>query len=285
VIQHHTVPSNGVGLHVVTAGDEQARPLVLLHGWPDSWRCWEPIIERLESEFRLVVPDQRGFGESDAPLGTAAYHLGVIVADLVAVLDHFGLEQPGLVGHDMGGALTWSAGAFVPERVGRAVVLASPHPLRLRAAALEDPRQLARAFYVWLLHAGPPGEALLAADGFERLAAWVFGGSKVPGDLIGDYRRSWARPGRFTAMAEWYRANYRPELFNPDVPVALPPVRIPVRYLHGEADAAFVPGAATGSGEFVEASYQESVVEGVGHWLTFDVPDVVAAAIREWMSP
>ncbi len=285
MIEHHTVSSNGIELHVVTAGDAHAAPLVLLHGWPETWRCWEPIIDRLGADFRLVVPDQRGFGRSDAPMETAAYHLAVLVRDLVAVMDHFGLERPGLVGHDMGGALTWSAGSFIPERIGRAVVLSSPHPLRFRAAALEDPRQLAKAFYVWLMHAGESGEALLAADDFERLAVWVFGGSNVPGDLIQDYRRDWSRPGRFTAMAEWYRANYRPELFNPDVPLQLPPVRIPVRYLHGQADVAFVPGAATGSGEFVEAAYDERIVEGVGHWLTHDVPDLVADAIREWMSP
>lgn len=283
MIEHHTVPSSGVDLHVVTAGNASAPPIVLLHGWPETWRCWEPLIERLEG-FRLVAPDQRGFGRSAAPLGTASYRLSVLLGDLAAVIDHFELDRPGLVGHDLGGALVWSAGAFIPERVGRAVVMASPHPLRFRSAAIADPRQLARAFYVWLMHAGDSGEALLAAGNFERLASWAFAGSRVPPGLVADYRRGWSEPGRFKAMAEWYRANYRPELCNPDVPLRFPPVRIPVRYLHPETDPAFVPAAAAGSGEFVEAEFDEQIVAGATHWLTHDAPDVVAEAIRDWMS-
>jgi pimeloyl-ACP methyl ester carboxylesterase len=283
VTEHHTVASGSVDLHVVTSGRSDAPALVLLHGWPEDWRCWEPVIEHLADRFRLVIPDQRGFGRSDAPEGTAAYHLSVLMGDLISILDHFGLARPGLVGHDLGGALAWSAAAFVPDRVGRAVILASPHPLRFREAGIDDPRQLSRAFYVWLMHAGPSGEALLAAGDFERLASWAFAGSKVSEQRIEEYRRDWARPGRFHAMAEWYRANYRPELFNPDVPLSLPAIEVAVRYLHGELDLAFVPGAATGSGDHVDGDFDEQIVPGATHWLTHDVPDVVAHAISDWM--
>jgi pimeloyl-ACP methyl ester carboxylesterase len=283
-LSHHRIPAAGVDLHVVFAGPPEGPPLVLLHGWPDSWRCWERVVPLLAGEYRLIVPDQRGFGESGMPEGTSSYAMPLLAADVLALLDHIGIERAGLVGHDFGGAIAWSLGAFAPGRFTRAVVLAAPHPLRLREIAAEDRRQLAASFYVWLMHAGPAGEALLAAGGFRRLAEWAFGGSRVPADVIEAHVASWSEPGRFHAMAEWYRANFRPELFNPDVPLQLPPVAIPVRYLHAESDAAFVEGAATGSGPFVDAEFDEAVVPGTTHWIPYDAPEAVAAAVRDWMN-
>jgi pimeloyl-ACP methyl ester carboxylesterase len=84
-------------------------------------------------------------------------------------------------------------------------------------------------------------------------------------------------------MAEWYRANYRPELFNPEVPLELPPVRVPVRYLHAEQDPAFVSEMATGSGEFVDAEYDEQIVAGTTHWMVHERPGEIARLVREWV--
>jgi pimeloyl-ACP methyl ester carboxylesterase len=283
MLRHHTIDSDGVPLHVVEAGDPDAPVVVLLHGWPEDWRCWQSVLPLLEAEFRLIAPDQRGFGRSGRPEGTGAYALPYLMADLHRILDTLGVEQAGVVGHDVGGALVWAIGAFTPDRFSRGVVLASPHPKRFRAAAIEDPTQIQRSFYVWLLHAGRKGEALLGSNDYRMLADWAFAGSSTPAGLIDSYRADWAEPGAFTAMAEWYRANYRPDLFNPDVPLELPQVALPVLYLHGEQDVAFVPGALTGSGEFVDASFRERLVPDVSHWITHDAPGLVADEIRQWM--
>ena len=163
--------------------------------------------------------------------------------------------------------------------------MASPHPMRMRAAALENPRQIALAFYVWLLHS-EAGERLLASGDFELLAAWAFAGTEaIDANLRRAYRDEWSRPGAFHAMAEWYRANYTPDLFNPEVPLRLPPVRVPVRYLHAAADLAFVEEVATGSGEWVDAPYDEQVVAGTTHWMVHERPDEIARLIRDWMHP
>ena len=284
MLEHHTIDSGGVPLHVVEAGDDAAPALVLLHGWPETWKCWQPVIPLLEDGFRVIAPDQRGFGQSGRPEGTGAYALPLLMNDLHRILDVLGVERAGLAGHDMGGALVWALGAFTPDRFTRAVVLSSPHPLRFRQAALDDPGQLQAAFYVWLLHAGERGEALLGAGEYRVLADWAFAGSQVPLGLVDEYRAAWAEPGAFRAMAEWYRANYGPDLFNPDVPLELPRMAIPVSYLHGDGDVAFVSGAITGSGEFVDAPFRERIVAGAGHWITHDMPELVAAEIRDWMA-
>jgi pimeloyl-ACP methyl ester carboxylesterase len=273
----------GVDLHVTVEGPEGASPLVLLHGWPEDHRCWESVAPLLTDRYRLLMPDQRGCGRSGKPEETVAYSMKMLLRDLLGLLDHFGIDRAGIVGHDVGGALAWSAGAFAPERFTRAVILSAPHMEHLRETGIKDPGQIKRAFYAWLLHAGESGEALLAADGFRWFVDWAFAGSAMPAALIEEYRALWSEPGRFHAMGGWYRANYRPDLFNPERPFRLPPVRLPVRYLHGEHDVAFVPGAARGSGSYVAAEYEERILPGVGHWLPHDLPVVVSEAIDDWM--
>ncbi len=280
----HDVTVNGVRLHVATAGADDAPPLLLLHGWPESRHGWDAALPLLAEDFRLIVPDQRGFGRSDRPEGTDAYRMGQLVGDVAGLIDWSGSEQAGLVGHDLGAAVSWAAAALIPSRLRRVVTMCAPHPMRFRQAAIDNPDQLRRAFYAWLLQTDE-GERLLAADGYRRLAAWAFGASPaVTEEQRNAYRAEWAEPGAFHAMAEWYRANYNPELFNPDVPLRLPPVQVPVRYLHGERDLAFVPEMATGSGEFVAADYDEQIVPGTTHWIIHERPDEVARLVREWMS-
>lgn len=279
----HVISTGGVSLFVQTAGRDDGPPLILLHGWPEDHRGWGSVVPLLVGRYRLFLPDQRGFGRSGMAEETGAYKMSALLGDLLGILDHFGLERAGLVGHDVGGALAWSAAAFAPERFSRAVILSAVHPQRLQRAGLEDFNQVRRAFYVWLLHSGPEGEALLAADGYRRLAEWAFAGSRVPAELIAEYRRLWAEPGRFHAMAGWYRANYRPSLFDPGHLLRLPPARLPIRLLLGEDDPAFIPQAARGSGDYVEAEFEEQVIPGVGHWLPHDVPHLVAEAVEDWM--
>jgi pimeloyl-ACP methyl ester carboxylesterase len=269
-----------VTLSVQTAGSEDAPVLVLLHGWPESARGWSKILPLLELEYRLIVPDQRGFGASSKPDGTSAYAMAKLVGDVVGLIEWSGVERVGVVGHDFGGAVAWGLGAFAPERVSRMVVMAAPHPLRMRAAAIANPQQWQRSFYVWLLH-GRAGEALMARNDFKTLANWAFSEAVGPEEREA-YRSEWRQA--FHSMAEWYRANYRPELFDPAVPLELPPVRVPVRYLHAEHDVAFVPEMATGSGEFVDAEYDEQIVEGTSHWMVHERPGEIARLVRGWMS-
>ena len=276
------ISSGGVRLSVGVAGAVDAPVLLLLHGWPQSGRGFSEIVPFLEAEYRLIVPDQRGFGASDKPLGTAAYSMPVLMSDALALIEWSGAESVGVVGHDFGGAVAWALGSLVPDRVGAMVVMASPHPLHFRRVAAANPAQMQRSFYVWLMHAGPAGERLLARDDFRVLSQWAFGRSAVTEEDRAAYRREWAQPGSFTAMAEWYRANYRPELLNPEVPLDLAPVTVPVRYLAPESDLAFVPGMESGSGDFVTGEYDEQVIGGTSHWMVADAPQEVAALIGEW---
>jgi len=99
-MQHGMVMANGTSLHMVEVG--RGAPLLLLHGWPEFWLTWQPVMERLSGRYRLIAPDLRGFGDSGKPSGPFGPddHAG----DVLALLDALGIERAGVVGHDVGGA-------------------------------------------------------------------------------------------------------------------------------------------------------------------------------------
>src|SRR5262249_3738878 len=100
-MQHVVVPANGASFHTVQVG--QGAPLLLLHGWPEFWLTWEPVMARLAGRYRLIAPDLRGFGDSDKPNGPfgPADH----AADMLEFLDAFGLEPVGVIVRVVAGAV------------------------------------------------------------------------------------------------------------------------------------------------------------------------------------
>src|SRR3954463_15434267 len=95
----------GVTLAVQTGGGADDEGIIFLHGFPESHRTWRDGLPALATEFRVVAPDQRGFGASDKPEGAENYRTDRIIEDLVALADALALERFTLVGHDWGGAV------------------------------------------------------------------------------------------------------------------------------------------------------------------------------------
>ncbi len=279
-MESQMVEVNGTDLFVRTYGPADGYPIVLLHGWPDSGRGWSQVARLLEDRYRLIVPDNRGFGRSAMPEGTDNYRMHVLLADLAGLIAWSGSPRVSVVGHDFGAAVAWQAATFLMDVVDRVVCIAAPHPMRMHEFA-GFTRQLTRSFYVWLLNSGASGEALLAHGDFVPLSEWVFGDA-IDEVEKREYRKEWSEPGRFTAMAEWYRASFRPELFNPDVNLQLPSAQVPVRYIHGTNDWAFVTEMAEGSGKFVDAEFDE-VALSAGHWIPIEHPELVADQIQDWV--
>ena len=145
-VEHRFVSAGGLRTHVAEAGS--GPPLVMLHGWPQHWWMWRRLIGPLAESRRVICPDLRGFGWTDAPPG--GYDPEILALDLVALLDALAIDEPvDLVGHDWGG---WTAQVFAlhnPRRVRRLVALGIVHPF-----IRPDPRALLsawRLWYQWLL--------------------------------------------------------------------------------------------------------------------------------------
>jgi pimeloyl-ACP methyl ester carboxylesterase len=111
-MEHLTIDANRAAFHVARTG--AGPPLLLLHGWPEFWLTWEPVMARLADRFTLLAPDLRGFGDSDKPIGP--FGPDQHAADMLALLDALGLRQVGIVGHDVGGALMQPLARKTPER-------------------------------------------------------------------------------------------------------------------------------------------------------------------------
>ena len=121
---HCQVEARGARFHVAMTGD--GPPLLLLHGWPEFWLTWEPVMRRLADRFTLVAPDLRGFGASSKPEG--AWGPADHAADLLALLDALGLARVGVVGHDVGGAVMQALARAAPERLSGLFFFDFVHP-------------------------------------------------------------------------------------------------------------------------------------------------------------
>jgi pimeloyl-ACP methyl ester carboxylesterase len=113
MIEHSTVAVRGANLHVARAG--RGRPLLLLHGWPEFWLTWEPVMTRLANRFDLIAPDLRGFGGSDKPEGP--FGPAEQAEDLVGLLDALGIGSVGIVSHDVGATITQTLARRHPNRI------------------------------------------------------------------------------------------------------------------------------------------------------------------------
>ena len=133
----------GVELDVAVAGHGGNPPIILLHGFPESHRTWRDVIPDLAKDHFVLAPDQRGYARSSKPEGVENYAPDRIVADLIALADHFGIDRFTLVGHDWGGAIAWMAALQHPKRVAKLVIVNAPHPFVFQKSLFDDPEQRA----------------------------------------------------------------------------------------------------------------------------------------------
>ena len=125
-VTHEYVNAGGLRTHVALAGPADAPPILLVHGWPQNWWAWRRIIPALARGHRVIAPDLRGHGWTEAP--PSGYDKAQLAADLIAVLDALEIERTTWVGHDWGGWTGFLAALRAPERIERMLALCIPHP-------------------------------------------------------------------------------------------------------------------------------------------------------------
>ena len=276
-LQHKAIPAGGVELHAVTAGPAEGRLLILLHGFPEFWYAWREVIAPLaEAGFRVVAPDQRGYGRSGKPEGVESYALDRLAADVVAIADACGAPEFDVVGHDFGGIVAWWAVLKHPGRVRRLIVLNAPHPVAGRRFAKRHWRQLLRSWYIFFFQIPGLPERVLSLGKYALLRLAMT--QSAPPHLFTDaelrrYRKAWSEPGALTAMLNWYRAFRRFRAGATDLIV-----RQPTLILWGDRDLYLDFRLAKASLRFCENGriYR---VEGASHWLHHEGPELVAEEI------
>ena len=214
----------GVTLDVATAGDPSRPAMLFLHGFPESHRTWRHQIAALSEDWFCIAPDQRGFARSSKPSDVADYRIDRLVADVIALVDHYGAAQCVLVAHDWGGAVGWATALRHPDRISRLVIANAPHPLIFQRSLIDDPAQRAASQYIHAFRSAG-FDAHVDAIGldafFDRSFAPHVDPSRLTAQDRADYLAEWAEPGALTAMLNWYRAS---AIFVPaiDAPADLP---------------------------------------------------------------
>jgi pimeloyl-ACP methyl ester carboxylesterase len=265
------VDVNGVGIEYEVTG--QGRPVVLLHGFPDSGRLWRHQVPVLaDAGFQVIVPDLRGYGRSDKPAAVEAYSLMTLAGDVIAVLGDLGIAKADVVGHDWGAALAWGLASLAPATVDHLVVLSVGHPATFRST----PRQREKSWYMLLFQFPGVAERWLSDDDWANFRNWA--GHPDTDQVIADLETN----GSLTPGLNWYRANVSPETWV-QPPPALPPVQAPTLGIWSTADMALTEKQMTDSAANVAGPWSYSRLDGAGHWMQLEAPDQVNALLLDFL--
>jgi len=268
------VEVDGVGTEFDVHGDPDGRPVVLLHGFPDSAQLWRNQVPPLvDAGFRVITPDLRGYGRSDRPEDVSAYSLVFPAADVVAILDELGIAAAHVVGHDFGAALAWVTATFFPDRVDHLVAMSVGHPSAFALTSLEQGRL---SWYMLLFQQEGIAERWLAADDWQHLREWS--GHPDAAGVIEQFEAT----GNLTAALNWYRANISPDAWVTPPPT-LPPIQSPTMGLWSSDDFALGEAQMQDSAAHVAGSWRYERVEGAGHWMQLQAPDEISRLLLDFL--
>ena len=287
-IRHETVTANGVQLHVARAG--AGRPLVLLHGWPEFWLTWEPVMARLADHFSLIAPDLRGFGASEKPDPGPSDKAGpeVHAADLVGLLDALGLERVGVVAHDGGASVGQALGRANPERLTGLFFFDCPYPGI--GPRLARPEMLAeiwyQSFHLKPFAAGVVGASRESCRAYigHFLSHWAGGNPSAFDDVLDAFTDNFLVPGNLQGGFNWYLSQQaeRLAMVRGEAP-ALPPIRVPTCIRWGTRDPLFPYEWTDRLGETF-SDLDLAPFEETGHFPHRERPDQAAEAIAAFFA-
>jgi pimeloyl-ACP methyl ester carboxylesterase len=273
-VEHRQVETGRLRVHIAEAGS--GPPLLLLHGWPQHWYAWRKLIPLLADSRRLICPDLRGFGWTDAPDG--GYRTADLAADAVALLDALELDRVDVIGHGEGGRVGFEVCLSQPSRVGRLVTLGAMHPYPSRRLLAAQAWRYWWTPLVETSHLGRRVVGHLPAVTRAVLRASA-AGSAEPGDAaIEEFVTSVREPARARAserlMHEFAYHEMLPELWGANRSRRL---RVPALMLNGERDF-FVPARALGGSEPYADDLRVQVIPAAGRLLAEACPQVIADA-------
>jgi epoxide hydrolase 4 len=281
-IEHHQIPTNGIGLHVVQSGPARGPLVLLLHGFPEFWYGWRHQLSYLATAgYRVWAPDQRGYNVSDKPAGIESYRLEVLAADALGLIDAASQEKAYIVGHDWGGVVSWWIASHAAHRLERSVVINAPHEAVMRQHLRQRPAQWLRSSYIGFFQL-PLIPELVCRMGHWRLLVQVLQQSSRPGTFtaadLERYRQAWAQPRTYHAMLNWYRAIARKPLGPPVDRVITPPTLL----IWGAQDVFLGREMAQASIVLCQEGRLAVIEEGT-HWVHHEEPDRVNVLIDTFL--
>jgi pimeloyl-ACP methyl ester carboxylesterase len=275
------VDTGDLRLHAVTGGD--GPPLLLVHGWPQTWYAWRRLMPALARDFCVVAVDQRGIGLSDKPRD--GYDTGTLASDLVKVMDALGHPRFALYGTDTGMPIAYALAADHPGRVDRLAVSEAPLPgISPSPPLLLPPPLNARLWHLAFNQLPDINEQLVTGRediffGAEFDAS--AGTSKLPADVVKYYIDTLAAsPDALRGSFGIYRAF--PAIIAQNEQRKTRRLTLPVLAIGGEQSAGEGPGNTM---KLAADDVRTVVLAGSGHWVAEQAPEQLLAALTEFLAP
>jgi pimeloyl-ACP methyl ester carboxylesterase len=209
-LQSHYSKLNNVQLHYKLEG---SGPLVvMLHGFPEFWWSWRYQIPALTKNYRVVVPDMRGYNLSEKPKNVNDYRIPILIEDIRQLILTLGEQEAYIVGHDWGCIVSWAFASEHPEMVKKLAIINMPHPREVNHAFTHlNFRQIMRSYYVFLFQIPwIPEKAITAPGFFKKLMNLANHGNKesIEEDAA-IYTEAYSHPNTASATINYYRAAFR----------------------------------------------------------------------------
>ncbi len=264
-----TIDANGMTFTADLGGAPSGQLVLMLHGFPQTRHTWRRELCHLAAHgYRVCAYDQRGYSPGARPQGIEAYAVGLLVDDVLRVADALGYEHFHLVGHDWGGGVAWTTALLNPDRISSLSVISRPHPRAFGRALKDDPEQGERSSHhknnrkKEVTAEALANNAQRLREGFER-AGVPEADAAVYLETLNDYET-------LDAAINWYRAlSLSEDLFK-----SVGSLERPTLYVWGNQDGSVGRYAAELTGQYVDAPYQFVELDGVGHFVTDQVPEV-----------
>jgi len=201
---HQTALVNGINIHYVIQGE--GFPVVLLHGWPEMWFSWRKQIPVLAERFQVIVPDMRGFGDSDKPL--SGYDTRTAASDIYALVQSLGHRRVAVVGHDIGVRVAYRYCLDHESEVDRLALLDGTHPLEQLAA--QSPAAVRERWHAFFHQIPDLAEHLVRGNEEAYLRhfyrAWSVNKALFTDGEVAQYVRAYSQPGALRGGFSYYRA-------------------------------------------------------------------------------
>lgn len=269
---HGSAYVNGVELHYVRAGE--GPPLLLLHGWPQTWYEWREVIPPLAEEYTVIAPDLRGMGDSGKPRG--GYDKRTVADDTRELVHELGFEEVTVVGHDWGMPTAYAYAARYREEVQALAVMEAMLP------GVREDDKLGMLWHVRFHQVRDLPERLVSGNE-ETYLKWfyregAYDPSAIDREALDEYVRSYSAPGGLRGGFEYYRAYEEDAEHNEEH--TQKDLEIPVLALGGEASFRSMPVQDM---EAVATDVDGEVVERAGHWIPEERPDYLVERLRGFL--
>lgn len=282
--EHKYIHANGIRQHYVTAG--KGPLVVLLHGFPEYWYAWRHQIPVLAEHFQVVVPDLRGYNETDRPRHVSDYSPCNLVDDITGLIKALGHEKAHIVGHDWGGGIAWRIALEYPKMIERLAVLNCPHPYVMARALRSNFRQLVKSWYIFFFQI-PYLPELIFKINPKRFIEGVLRGMSIRKDTFSDedlakYRQALEKPGAYQAAINYYRAAFRVAA-KEGSHKGFRKITAPTLLIWAEGDAALGKELTNDMQGLFAGPFNIEYIPDCSHWVNEEQPELVNRLLMQFL--